>query len=129
VNMKNKSVAAMAALILGVALGVVSVPSADAAAMNPCGYSVNYYCGVTTSSEVRTNDLSVTATGNYARDTSATPAQKIVGYASGPLGAFYTTASGSSNTVYQTFSKQTTRIYCAFLPPANVTVGCNYTTA
>ena len=113
-NMRIKSVAAMVALVLGVALGVIGIPRANAAAMNPCGYSVNYYCGVTTSSQLRTKDMTVTATGNYARETSTLSPQKIVGYLPNGLTPFYTTVQGTADTIYQTFSKRTVPIYWPF---------------
>ncbi len=119
-------VVAVGAIALAVP-SAVGVARADAAAQNQCSYSVNYFCSVTTTSEKRSPDKSVTATANYARETSSQQPPKIVGYASGPFNLFYTTVTGTADTVYQTFSRRSTEIYCAFRPPAGVAVGCNYT--
>lgn len=101
------------------ALTVVPYPAAG-----PCTYSVNYLCTVSGSSEIRSKNQSVTATGNCARDTSTTALSKLVGYGTGIV---YTTKSGTADTLCQTFSRRSTELFCAIQPPAGVPVGCNYT--
>lgn len=97
---------------------------ASAAAANPCSYTINYFCAVTSASTYRATK-SATASANYAHETDSRTPMKTVGYL--PAGSStFKTISATATTVGQVFSRRATTVYCSFGTPLGVVGACYY---